>query len=155
MKILIPLIILCAPVLTYGQLKTDYDRFEDVTSVSTKTRYVAPRLEFYAYFTMKGKQPTSQIAFHFQSWSRSWRFLDLSKLIIIVDKERLEFPNIWRREQLGRRSGVEETLLFQCPREQLAKIVNGESVEARLGIIEFKFGGDTMKDLKQLLQALP
>lgn len=160
MKLLILSTLLLVPVIhCKAQIKTEYDRYENTTSVSTRKRYVSHGLEFQAYAVYEGEQqpvkkPT-MIALSFTSSSRSWRFLETDSMIIIADGERLVFEEpLYKDNRLGRNVGVEESLVFECSIDRARKILASKSVEVRVGVVEFKFGEDLTKDLRQLLDAL-
>lgn len=157
--LILALLLLFSAVQCEAQIKTEYDRFENTTRVSTRRRFVARWLQFRAYFVYEGRHlaansPT-MIALSFESTSRSWRFLDNDTLVIIADGERLVFDGpLSKDRRLGRNVGVEESLLFECSIERARKILASKSVDVRVGIIEFTFGEDLGKDLRQLLEAL-
>lgn len=121
-----------------------YDRFENRTRYWTVPATVTEGLTLAAHFSFKGRGAGHEIeGFYliFQSASSGWRFLKRSRLICLVDGKSLDFGiPIARDNDVKTDSGRAEThelLMYSTSFETLTAIANAQSLEMRLGEVEF------------------
>lgn len=150
---------------TRGRVKVEYDRFRDVTVVSTSDMEPAQArasgsLALTVSFAYKGITKTQAslgtLFFHAMSSSQTgWRFLRDRELIVLADGERMNFG---QGDHEGRiyRSMVAETITFSASVEQLERIGKSQTVQLQLGPEEYALRPgqiDTIADMAALMKA--
>lgn len=124
-----------------------YDRFTDETSVTTTGMLLSHNAGglLYAIATFKHggqelKAPPDAVWFVLQSQTQGWVFLQSAlDLHLLVDGERLPLGEMERVGEVGRGGRVTETLMVLVPREDFERIAAADSVEGRVGRVEFSF----------------
>ncbi len=94
-----------------------------------------PVLLLGAGFVFSGdtlKEAPKDYLIYFDYSGESWAFLKSSKLIFLVDGERIQFGD-GEVDRTIKRQGVTEIIGFKASKEDLLKIGNGKSVELKIG----------------------
>jgi len=132
------------------QLKTEYDRFKDVTTTRTynfslklaKSSGGFSSVGVSAHYTFPGqKMPRSPQIIHLTIHSRSSssRFLNplLRDLIFLVDGKRLKIPSAPIYVNGGFVGGsVDELLGYSISRATFVTIANAKTAELQVGVLE-------------------
>lgn len=84
------------------------------------------------------KESPKDYVVYFDYSGESWAFLKSSKLIFLVDGERIQFGDGEADRSIEKQGGVKEIIGFKASREDLLKIGNGKSVELKIGSLERK-----------------
>jgi hypothetical protein len=79
--------------------------------------------DYYIYFDYSGE---------------SWAFIKNSKLIFLVDGERIQFGDGEADRTIKKQGGVSEIIGFKASKDDLLKIGNGKSVELKIGSLARK-----------------
>lgn len=152
-----------------SKLVVSYDKFRDITIVSTYPRKPKDTLGILVsgYFNHKGELLREPVAFAglvFDSYSSDWQFLKEGdrRLFVLADGERFEFSSPTRESTVNRGYGpysrvtVSERLVFSFDKEQLEKLLNARSLEMRLGTYRnsFSFGNETLSDLREMISRM-
>jgi hypothetical protein len=172
-------ILVCASLIQAQSLKTEYDRFEDITTASTDTIrikvlernerregklvLVHPEVPFWevnmmAMYKYKGEQKPATpgpFVLGYVTKSDEWVFGGDADLYAIVDGERLKVARLSRGGEVQRflnSVNVQETLITSLPAETFLKIANAKKVEMRLGKFEFGLTEDQLKALHGLAE---
>jgi hypothetical protein len=146
--------------------KTVYDKSERRTTVEIDPRTADPAMDvgndivLTAFFRFTGeelKAPVKTATLRFSSDSRDWRFIPNRALTILVDGERISFPNGGRAGRLADppdRVRIENMLYFGISRDELAQIAHGQVVEMKLGNRSFKLSSTQRAVLQDLLERM-
>ena len=172
-------ILACLSSARAQSLRTNYDRFEDVTTVTTdviriktleqnerregKLVLVRPEMPFFefsmmAMYKFSGKQKPERPAWFILgavTKSRNWVFHGDADLYAIADGERLKVGRMSHSgvvENFLSVVSVKETLLGFAPAETFLKTANAKKVEMRLGRFEFELTEDQLKMLRELAE---
>ena len=172
-------ILACVSLAQTQGLKTEYDKFEDVTTANTdnirikklernerkdgKLVLVHPEMPFWevsmmAMYKFKGQvKPATPGPFvlGFVTKSDEWVFKGDADLYAIVDGERLKVARMSRGGEVKRflnTVDVQETLISYIPAATFLKIANAKKVEMRLGKFEFELTEDQLKALRGLAE---
>lgn len=84
------------------------------------------------------KESPKDYFIYFDYSGESWAFLKNSKLIFLVDDERIQFGDGEADRSIKKQGGVKEIIGFKASKEDLLKIGNGKSVELKIGTLERK-----------------
>ena len=161
---LIALSLTVAAQQNHSNLKIFYEKVEDRTNVSTKTRDVKG-LSITAFFNHPGKSvpsPVEALGLMFESRSEDWKFLHDydQQLFVLADGQRFKYDRprtdatILKLRSVYQRNNVKERLIFAIKREDMEQIVNAQKVEMKLGTTTFALGSDTIKDLREIVDAM-
>lgn len=171
-------VLACLSLAQAQSLKTSYDKFEDVTTVTTDLlhvkmleRYekrgkelvmVRPEVPFWeftmmAMYKFKGEEKPAQpnpFVLGFVTKSSDWAFGGDADLYAIVDGERLKVARMPHGGEVVKLSSVsvQETLVTYLSVETFLKIANAKKVEMRLGTYEFELTEDQLKALHTLAE---
>lgn len=137
----------------------NYDKFEDRTVVrfsgnnlvtsgeqfgamlaaaaaGRRSAAAVPMLLLGAGFIFSGntlKESPKDYVIYFDYSGESWAFLKNSKLIFLVDDERIQFGEGEVDRTVKRQGGVAEIVAFKASEEDLLKIGSGKIVELKIG----------------------
>lgn len=152
--------LLAISLCVQSDLRTQYNKAEDRTNISTKTRQVKGA-DLYAFFYLnhKGQQlsePVAHIAFVIDSTSRDWKYLkpESRRLFVLADGERFNIDGDRSDSDVHStysRVLVNERLIFALTVDQLKRIGNAKSVEFQLGNDRFTLPDKTLKDAREML----
>lgn len=155
-------LLLTSPIPFQSDIKTEYDRFRDETTISTGRRSIDTKstliLKVEAYCIHKGQTKASPevMGLTFYSTSSHWKFLRNNTLNAVVDGERIQFGEAAAKDsRLARYSGVNEVLDYELTPEQLRKLANATSIEMQLGSVEFQLKDKFIQALKDLNNSIP
>ncbi len=150
-------------VVQAPQVKIEYDRFKDRTSVALwpmkiplQSEYLT--LELVVVTTYPGQElPDSledlDVLIAFTSRSHEWQFQRNTNLIAILDGERQRFGTMTRESDTENGLLVED-LRMMISEETLATLANSKTVEMQLGNVEFKLGENHLQGLKEFVARL-
>jgi hypothetical protein len=137
---------------TRGQVKSEYDRFDDETTISMsivlKGNKGDPDLELVSYQHFRGKtinKRPEEIDLMFCRKDGYWdsRILDLK---LFVDGERID--TLDGRTQNGKYAH------FTIPWNLARKIANAGKVEGRVEVTEFEINGPALAPLREFLRVI-
>lgn len=129
------------------KFEISYDKFENVSAVKhkgfdiltfgdrMKAGYPPPRLFFGTGFFFDGEsfsQTPKEFYVYFWYQGGDWAFLKGSKLILIIDDERLQLEGGLIDTDV-KKTRVSELLGFAISKNQIEKIVNAKKVEFKIG----------------------
>jgi hypothetical protein len=100
-----------------------------------------PMLLLGAGFVFTGdvlKESPKVYLIYFDYSGESWAFIKSSKLIFLVDDERIQFGEPQVDRTIKKRGGVREIIGFIASKDDLLKIGNGKSVELKVGSLARK-----------------
>lgn len=84
------------------------------------------------------KESPKEYVIYFDYSGESWAFIKNSKLIFLVDDERIQFGEGEVDRTIKKSGGVNEIIGFKASKEDLLKIGNGKSVELKIGSLARK-----------------
>jgi hypothetical protein len=99
-----------------------------------------PMLLLGAGFIFSGdtlKESPKDYIIYFDYSGESWAFIKSSKLIFLVDGERIQFGD-GEADRTIKKQGVAEIIGFRASKDDLLKIGNGKSVELKIGSLARK-----------------
>jgi hypothetical protein len=102
---------------------------------------VVPILLLGAGFVFTGdvlKESPKDYLIYFDYSGESWAFIKNSKLIFLVDDERIQFDEGQVDRTIKKQGGVREIIGFKASKDDLLKIGNGKSVELKIGSLARK-----------------
>jgi hypothetical protein len=146
------LLILLLAIPAYSQVTARYDKFKDVTYLSTEAIKLGPRVTM----VVKGVQEKGAISPYLvvYSGSRSWMFLRSRGLIFLADNERIDLGDGSHDGKVSTGTystgGVRETIIYRIDRAHLEKLANAASVEVKLGYLETKV--EDRKPFREMLE---
>ncbi len=100
-----------------------------------------PMLLLGAGFVFSGdtlKESPKHYVIYFDYSGESWAFIKSSKLIFLVDDERIQFGEGKSDRTVKKQSGVQEIISFLASKDDLLRIGNGKSVELKIGSLTRK-----------------
>ncbi len=84
------------------------------------------------------KEAPKDYLIYFDYSGESWAFIKNSKLIFLVDDERIQFGEGQVDGTIKKQGGVREIIGFKASKDDLLKIGNGKSVELKIGSLARK-----------------
>lgn len=150
MKFLLLLTLFALPSLAQ-EVKTSYDKFKDVTTVTYKDRIQFNH--FYVLATFKGQERTDGT--YWIIFTSPYTVRDhydrRASLVFLADGERVTF-NVPRYDLERNTQGLEERLYYTTNKDDLAKIANAKEVEFQLGRIVAKLSDKQKKGILEVLE---
>ena len=131
--------------------KSKFDSSGDCTVVTLKPFYISEKIMFMPErISYDGKKPRIQetIIIAFMVSSKSSRYSSNSELLVLLDYKKLNFINPGYRQSFSGDGEVNEYMFFHLPIQSFIDIANSNSVECKLGDIEFKFKTSQIEALK-------
>lgn len=158
MKTLILICVLCFST-TAQDIKTEYDKFKDITSISFEGGYVlppktnqAPNVKMRTMFVFDGPKMRTKVPLFLMSFTavcyRSCPFEDAG-LIFLADGEKVELSRVRSDLNTGHRPFT-ESLRFSITREDFEKIASAKKVELQIGWYEAEFNSKQLQGLAEL-----
>ena len=145
------LMVVCLCELCFAEVKLEYDRFEDRTTVSINLniredsrKFSVLNLNSSAIFP--GRKAEKLVEDHYVLFTRhdtEWRADIETRLTLLVDGERLHFK--------GTRGDTSYRVFFQFTLAQLQKISKAELVEGRANEMEFVLTAQHKRELSEYL----
>jgi hypothetical protein len=149
------------------QYQYKYDKFKDYTSVLTAPQNLKPidkkkgvEYGLAAFYAMgfSGSETDKKGSPEFQlgiaSYSSDWRFLRATKLILLIDGERLDLGNGRRSSSVGRGS-VTEYLTYTLSADDLDRIGKSSTVELQVGNFEGRLSDESLRIAKNIRTLAP
>jgi S1-C subfamily serine protease len=136
-------------------IKTEYDRFEDSTSYSSRSPiHVGTGIEasFLCWTTGHSNKP-ALVMLHLASTSSDWKFLDYRNLVVLCDTNKMDFGKLKHDGRVGR-SYVLEQMFAILSLGQLKALAFAKSVEAKLGSHEIDFSYGDRVSMRTLISYL-
>jgi tetratricopeptide (TPR) repeat protein len=145
--------------LKRSNVKYHYDKFKDITVVSTEVGEFPGGLSVDASFLFKGRMTITpaHLILYISSTSRRWQFLEPAsrELNAIVDGERvsLGYMERVRGDVRGSRYSVtvSELLALPVPYDTFRKLTRAHVVEMQVGFYEFRLNNKHLARLQDLL----
>lgn len=160
------LLLTFAPPAPAQDITVRYDRFKDVTVVSSGRIHVLDCACKNAHFDMvvsfgyQGHTPAAPqtVVFGFVADSLNARYVSDNSLNAIVDGGRVPLANQMVRTAQVKRVGsvvwTEETLLMNLPVSTFVRIAQAGKVEMQLGSTEFELDADVLATLRRLVDRM-
>lgn len=129
---------------TTAEISEKYDRFKDVTVVSTSRMLLRGgkrSIRTFAEYSFAGKTPTrpEKVSLYFYaSAARPVLREDDLELNFLVDDERVAAGAMRVADEEKTKSTVRQTVVISLPYETFARIANGKKVELQIGALEYK-----------------
>lgn len=144
-----------------ANITSEYDKFEDKTTVKLKDMPVGDRLQVQAYFTYEGdaiKGNPQKVNLIFISQRNRAGYADSNPLIFILDdKDRVNIGNIGRTSSVmtGYSVTVLELMQASIPIKTFIKMANSQKIEGKLFDTVFSFNESQINALRSLLNYMP
>jgi hypothetical protein len=139
-----------------GEIKVDYDRFEDLTTIRIRPMPLDPSItdgiSISALFAFNGQTPPRRepITLQIISASDQWRYLYNRELILLVDGERMPMGMLARDFAVEQSGMFLESMSKIIPYDIFLRIANAKKVEGRIGRKEFEMTPDYLKAFRDL-----
>jgi hypothetical protein len=157
-KILLAILILAASVA--AQTNTVYDRFRDVTVVTSQDRTIGDRRHFLTRCVYKGSTLTADslraFAIQFVAYSRDWYFIRYNDLRVIADNDRIEIGKATTNGEVVSAAGyvsVKESLSWSIKPADMEKMAKATKLDMQIGGLEFTLKEKPHFDLKSVFVA--
>ena len=142
---------------TVAYVSDKYDRFNDVTAVSTSKLLVRGSkrsIHISAGYKFSGKRLTKpeRISLYFYTSAKRPMFRDNEQnLTFLVDDKRVPLGTARISDEEETKIGVKQTVTVSIPYETLVQIVTGKNAEFKLGDLEYKLTEKHLQAFKMLL----
>lgn len=139
------------------EISDRYDRFQDVTIVSTSKMLVrgsARSIRLSAAYDFAGKtqkKPGAVTLTFVASAPRPLFREDGLKLNFLVDDQRIPTPGVKLAEEEKTNTAVRQTVVAAIPLETFEQLAGGKKVEFQIGTFEFKLTDSHLKAFGKLL----
>lgn len=140
--------------LTEAQPKITYDKFKQVTTVSSEPASIyghGPSLIIAAFAACPGDSlcHPATITMLFASSNDDWAFMKSHKLIMIVDSIRIDLGDVAYESSVRKtRPFCRETMILRMPFKDFNSIANAKLVEFQLGPGEYSLDEDDREELR-------
>jgi hypothetical protein len=142
---------------TQADVGDKYDRFKDVTIVSTSKMLVhgsKRSIRTYADYNFAGKTPKKpeKISLYFYASAARPVFReDDLELNFLVDDKRVPIGGIKVADEDKTKTTIKQTLVVSVPYEVFEQIANAKKVEFQIGTLEYKLTDIHLEGFKKLL----
>jgi hypothetical protein len=141
---------------TEADVSDKYDRFKDITIISTSKMLVRGKrsIRAYAEYNYAGKnqtKPEKVTLYFYVSASRPLFREDDLELNFLVDDKRVSLGKMRLAEEEKTRTLVKQTISISMPYETFEQIANGKKVEFQIGTLEYKLTDVHLEAFRKLL----
>lgn len=142
---------------TTADITDKYDRFKDVTVVSTSRMLLRGgrrSIRTFAEYRFAGKNPTKpeKVSLYFYASAARPVFKeDDLELNFLVDNERVAIGAMRLSEEEKSKSTIRQTIVISLPYETFVRIVSGKQVELQIGTLEYKMTDTHLAAFRRLL----
>ncbi len=142
---------------TEADVNDKYDRFKDVTIVSTSKMLVRGNkrsIRAYAEYSFAGKtqkKPEKVSLYFYASAARPLFREDSLELNFLVDDKRISFGEMKLADEEKTKTTTKQTVVFTMPYETFEQIANGKKVEFQIGTLEYKLTDVHLEAFRKLL----
>lgn len=142
---------------TEADINDKYDRFKDITLVSTSKMLVRGNkrsIRTYAEYNFAGKtqkKPDKVTLYFYASAARPLFREDDLELNFLVDGKRVPLGELRLADEEKTKTATKQTIIVTMPYETFAQIANGKKVEFQIGTLEYKLTDIHLEAFKKLL----
>lgn len=142
---------------TEAEINDKYDRFQNITLVSTSKMLVRGKkrsIRTNAEYNFEGKtqKKPKEILLYFYASANSPLFReDNLKLNFLVNNERIPLGEMKLADEEKTKTATKQTIAVKIPYDIFKQIANGKTVEFQIGTLEYKLTDIHLEAFKKLL----
>ncbi len=142
---------------TEAEVNNKYDRFKDVTIVSTSKMLVRGSkrsIRAYAEYNFAGKtqkKPEKVLLYLYASAARPLFREDSLELNFLVDDKRVPIGEMKLSDEEKTKTATKQTLVISLPYETFEQIANAKKAEFQIGALEYKLTDVHLEAFRKLL----
>jgi hypothetical protein len=142
---------------TEAAVTDKYDRFQDITVVSTSKMLVRGSkrsIRTYAEYSFAGKsqqKPEKVSLYFYASATRPLFQEDNLKLNFLVDNKRVPLGEMKLADEEKTKTATKQTVVITLPYETFEQIAKGKTVEFQIGTLEYKLTDVHLEAFRKLL----